>query len=261
MAGVREDTEKRATDLVEEVREELSSGGGPGIAQVHTFVVAVEGPAAAELLRRSHGADLVVVGSRGRGAVRSALLGSVALHCATHASCPMVVVHPAAEPAGAPRVVVGLDGSDAARAAVAAAVDEAARLGAELHVVTTFSVTDYWTDLASVVIPSLDEIRAESQRVAEAQIGAILQARPTGFVAPVVRVEVVEGAASDVLVERARGAALLVVGSRGRGVLRALLMGSVALHCAMHAPGPVMVVHPRPRRPARTEEGAGYAQA
>jgi nucleotide-binding universal stress UspA family protein len=54
----------------------------------------------------------------------------------------------------------------------------------------------------------------------------------------------VEGAARDVLVEEGRRAALLVVGSRGRGVLRGLLLGSVALHCAMHATCPVMVVHP-----------------
>ena len=57
-------------------------------------IVAAADPAAVELTERSEDADLLVVGSRGRGAVRSALLGSVALHCAVHAPCPVMVVHP-----------------------------------------------------------------------------------------------------------------------------------------------------------------------
>jgi nucleotide-binding universal stress UspA family protein len=51
-----------------------------------------------------------------------------------------------------------------------------------------------------------------------------------------------------VLLQRARSADLLVVGSRGRGAFRGLLLGSVALHCAMHAPCPVLVVHPQVSR-------------
>jgi nucleotide-binding universal stress UspA family protein len=57
-----------------------------------------------------------------------------------------------------------------------------------------------------------------------------------------VRVHVVEGAPQDVLVARAEGAGLLVVGSRGHGPIRGLLLGSVALHVAMHAGCPVLVV-------------------
>ena len=49
---------------------------------------------------------------------------------------------------------------------------------------------------------------------------------------------------------RAAGADLLVVGSRSRGTLPGMLLGSVALHCAVHAPCPVMVVRPEPK-PAR----------
>jgi nucleotide-binding universal stress UspA family protein len=65
-----------------------------------------------------------------------------------------------------------------------------------------------------------------------------------------VRVTVAEGPASDVLVRHAQEADLLVVGSHGRGRFRGLLLGSVALHCAMHAPGAVMVVHAPRRRTA-----------
>ncbi|WP_198597775.1 universal stress protein [Blastococcus atacamensis] len=261
MGSVRDDIEKRVLDMIGDVRSDVEMPPGTDTPPFRTNLILSPEPPAAELLRRSRDGDLLVVGSRGRGAVRSALLGSVALHCVTHAPCPVVVVHPTVgEPGGTPRVVVGVDGSDAARAAFAAAIDEAVQRNSELDVVATYAVVDYWTDLYSVVIPSVDEIRSDARRAAEEQVTSVLQERPMGSAAPVVRIEAVEGAASDVLVERARGADLLVVGSRGRGAVRALLLGSVALHCAMHAPGAVMVVHPQRSGPAKTQEAADHAQ-
>lgn len=53
---------------------------------------AERGPAADVLVTASRGADLLVVGSRGRGAFADMLLGSVSLHCAQHADCPVVIV-------------------------------------------------------------------------------------------------------------------------------------------------------------------------
>ncbi|WP_233498881.1 universal stress protein [Blastococcus sp. TF02A-26] len=95
-----------------------------------------------------------------------------------------------------------------------------------------------------MVVPTTDEVRQDVRREAETQVAAVLADRPDGAVTPRVHLEVTQGAPSDVLVQRARGAALLVVGSRGRGAVRAALLGSVALHCVMHAPCPVLVVHP-----------------
>ena len=69
-----------------------------GAGSVRTRLVVAVDPAAVELTRRSEDADRLVVGSRGRGAVGSALLGAVALHCGGHASCPVLVVRP--EPSG-----------------------------------------------------------------------------------------------------------------------------------------------------------------
>ena len=245
LAEIREDTEKRVLDLLHEVAGQLGIPLDGGAGSVRTRVVAALYPAAVELTQRSGDAALLVVGSRGRGVVRSALLGSVALHCVTHARCPVVVVHPSPERAeGAGRVVVGVDGSDAARAALSAAVEEAARTAAVVEVVASYVLADHWTDLHSVLIPTADQVRAEVRGAAEVVVREVLAERPAGDPVPDVRLEVVEGAAQDVLVDAAAGADLLVVGSRGRGPVRGILLGSVALHCAMHAPCPVVVVRP-----------------
>ena len=143
LAEIREDTEKRVLDLLHEVAGQLGIPLDGGAGSVRTRVVAALYPAAVELTQRSGDAALLVVDSRGRGVVRSALLGSVALHCVTHARCPVVVVHPTPGRAGgAARVVVGVDGSDAARAALAAAVDEGARAAAGVEVVASRDVVE-----------------------------------------------------------------------------------------------------------------------
>jgi nucleotide-binding universal stress UspA family protein len=64
--------------------------GSPAVA---VEAVLVHGPADAVLLHEAKDADLVVVGSRGRGGVTGMLLGSVSQHVVQHCPCPVVVVH------------------------------------------------------------------------------------------------------------------------------------------------------------------------
>jgi nucleotide-binding universal stress UspA family protein len=252
--------EARTRAVVAEVRDELAVSA-PGVREIQVAVLASPSPAVQALLDRSEGAALLVVGSRGRGVVRSALLGSVALHCVTHASCPVEVVHRTAADVGAPgRVLVGIDGSEGSRAALAAAVDEAVRRGVEVEAVITYVEADYWTDLTTLAIPAGEQIRADLEARAAHLVRKVLADRGSGVV-PAVRTEVVEGRAGEVLVERAGSADLLVVGSRGRGTFRGLLLGSVALHCAMHAPCPVLVVHPQRSRQGAAASGAEPAMA
>src|SRR3954468_22280694 len=107
-AALRADTDRRARELVDEVRREEEQAGIPGVDAVDVRVLTAEGRPVPVLLEAAEGADLPVLGSRGRGAVRCTVAGSVALHCATHAECPVVVVHPMTAPAdGPPRVVAG----------------------------------------------------------------------------------------------------------------------------------------------------------
>jgi nucleotide-binding universal stress UspA family protein len=242
---VRQDTEARARALVHEVQEEVAGSAVPGIGDLAVDLFVSAGPAAQALLDHAEGADLLVVGSRGRGAVRSALLVSVALRCVAHAPCPVLVVHSeAVAESNPPKVVVGVDGSAASRAALAAALEEAGARGADLDVLTTFEITNYWTDMASIVIPSVEQIDHELHSRTERLVTEVLASRRDGGPVPHIRIVVAQGPADEVLVQHGRDAELLVVGNRGHGEFRGLLLGSVALYTAMHAPCPVMVVHP-----------------
>jgi nucleotide-binding universal stress UspA family protein len=248
LATICADHDARVCTMVTEAQNEVAVSFAPGIRDIDVTPFVSATPAAQALLNRSEGADLLVVGTRGRGVMRSALLGSVALHCVTHAACPVVVVPSAVlDTRPFPRVLVGVDGSDGSRAALAAAVDEASRMGAEVEAVATYVEADHWTDLGTVVIPSVDEVRSDLEQRVRRLVEEVLADRRDRVKAPVpnVRTGVVEGSPAEVLVHRGQSADLLVVGNRGRGAFRGLLLGSVALHCAMHAPCPVMVVHPR----------------
>jgi nucleotide-binding universal stress UspA family protein len=246
---LRADTETRARALVDELRSQVVGAGDLAVD-----VVVCAGAPAAHLVHQAEDADLLVVGSRGRGAVRSSMAGSVALHCAAHARCPVVVVHPTSAGAAEPgHVVVGLDDSDHARAALTAAVAEAAALGAEVEAVLAYEPPNYWSDLYAVVAPSVGETAEHAQRRGEAIVGEVLGAEP----ATAVRVVAVEGHPAQVLMHRAEGARLLVLGSRSRNQLEGVVLGSVALHAVMHAPCPVLVVHPpRTVQPDRARETA-----
>lgn len=235
--GLRSATVARLTALVAEARATA------GDLEVQVDVTVVAGAPAEHLVQSSEDAGLLVVGSRGRGGLRSTLLGSVALHCATSAACPVVVVHPGPDtpslPPGAravsPRVVVGLDDSDAAQAVLTHAVDLAVELDAEVEAVIAVQPPVYWSEF-DVVVP-----------LADAQERALARARDQVAQVPAgrrVSVLAAEGPAGAVLAERSAGAALLVVGSRSRSRLPGMLLGSVALHCVVHAQCPVMVVHP-----------------
>jgi nucleotide-binding universal stress UspA family protein len=186
----------------------------------------------------------------------------VALHCATHARCPVTVVHPTTTPVGeTPRVVVGVDGSTESRAALVAALEEAGRIGAEVEVVAAYFPTDSWTDATLVLAQSVETIRADLERRTLKVVADVVLALAATDAAPPVRTTICEGPAAEVLLDRARSAQLLVLGSRGRGAIRGLLLGSVALHCAMHASGPVMLVHQEHSRSTAADVAAEPAMA
>ncbi len=248
----RRETELRTRTLVDEVRRDAADAGAPGVEDVEIVVLVVAGAAAEHLVDRSRNADVLVVGSRGRGAVAAALLGSVSLRCVMHAHCPVVVVHEADGPARAdghrPTVVVGVDGSPTARAALEVAAREARRRGARLQVVGAYQPPDTWSDVQAVTAIPADELRESVRSAISADVGEVLgdEGAPDR---QAVDLDVVEGSPAEVLIRRAAEADLLVVGSRGQATLPGLVLGSVALRVVVGASCPVMLVHPT-RAPA-----------
>jgi nucleotide-binding universal stress UspA family protein len=143
-------------------------------------------------------------------------------------------------PAG-PRIVVGVDGSAGARAALHFGLADAARRGARVEAVTAYRPPETWMDFYAVGEYEPDRARATAVEQAQAFVAEVVAQVPSP--APEVRVVAVMGAAAEVLVRSAVGADLLVVGSRGHGGLTSMLLGSVSMQCALHAPCPVTVVH------------------
>lgn len=240
---VHDDTWAQARAAVDGIRESHLE-----VCDVPVSLHVEPGPAAALLVRLSEDADLLVVGSRGRSVVRSALLGSVALHCASAVGCPVVVVPPSgrwAQPQAGLRVVVGVDGSERSAAALSAGLTEAGVTGS-VTAVRAQGVMDLWSDQYVVTSASQQQGHEVALRNLEKLVGEVLDATTGDH--PVVLPLAVPGPAGPVLIEQAADADLLVVASRGRGEFRGLVLGSVALHCVVHAPCPVMVVRPTVRQ-------------
>lgn len=242
VAATLADGRARGRAALEEARKHVAVATLPRVGDGEAEVVAVEGSAGPALVERSAAADLLVVGSRGRGAARSALLGSAALHCVAHAHCPVLVVHgdPGDVPPASP-VVLGLDDSAVSREALRQAAEEATRLRVDLEVVMAYRPMSDWSDLYAVLPPPTGRTREQVEERGRAILREVLG--HDGGVAT--RLVTQEGDAGGVLVRRATGARLLVVGSQTRGRLEGIVLGSVALHCAIHAGCPVLVVHPR----------------
>jgi nucleotide-binding universal stress UspA family protein len=158
-----------------------------------------------------------------------------------------VVRHPRAAGApGAGRVVVGVDGSEASPQARAWAVEEARLRQASLTVVHAYVPLDA-TDAAEWG-PESDEEAASGFVDA-----AIQDVDTSGLPGPLDR-RVVPGGGARAVLAAARDADLVVMGSRGLGGFRGLLLGSVSHHVVHDAPCPVVVVR-RPEAPAPAPTG------
>jgi nucleotide-binding universal stress UspA family protein len=140
-----------------------------------------------------------------------------------------------------PRVVVGIDFSSGARAALLFALQDAARRGIPVQAVSTYRPPDYWMDFYAVASYQPDQLRTAALERLRAFVDEVLPEGPQP--PPEVRLTVTMGAAADILIMESHGADLLVVGSRGHGGFASLLLGSVSMHCALHASCPVTVVH------------------
>ncbi|KQH76026.1 MULTISPECIES: universal stress protein [Mycobacterium] len=183
------------------------------------------------LVQLSEDADMVVVGSHGRGAVGRALLGSVSSGVLRGAACPVAII-PADEPdirEDAP-VLVGIDGSPASELATAIAFDEASRRGVDLRAVHAWSDVEI-LDLGGLDWPALQE---ESEQILAERLAGWQERYPD---VAVQRLVVCDRPARE-LVNQSKSAQLVVLGSRGRGGIARVLLGSVsnAVVHSVHTP-------------------------
>jgi nucleotide-binding universal stress UspA family protein len=205
------------------------------------------GAPSAVLLEASRTAGLLVVGSRGHGEFVELLVGSTGVQVATHAACPTVVIRPP-DPHGdtgaqAGRVVVGLDGSPVSEAALAFAMEQASWRGVGLTAVHAWDIS--YLNVPGRVGPIPPEVRRAETETAETLVAEALAGWQEKFPDVAIRTWAPEMAPAGALVDASSGAELLVVGSRGRGGFKSLLLGSVSHAVLHHAHGPVAVV-PQP---------------
>ncbi|MEU8085315.1 universal stress protein [Micromonospora sp. NPDC049101] len=189
-----------------------------------------DGPPALVLQERSAEAGMLVLGSRGHGGFGGLLAGSTAVSVAAHAHCPVVVVRDgtAGRPDGP--VAVGVDGSAPSLVALGFAAERAARRQMPLRVLHA------WTPGPGGAAGVPDERAAVEQ--------ALEPWRRT-FPELSVTVDVIPGSPAAMLIEASRSAQAVVVGSRGRGGLAGMLLGSVSQQVIQHASCPVAVVRER----------------
>jgi nucleotide-binding universal stress UspA family protein len=192
------------------------------------------------LLGCAEDAHLLVVGSRGRGSLASLLLGSVSVGVSAHAPCPVVVVRSGSDRARtgpfAGRIVVGVDGSEASTGALDLAFELASTELKPLAIVHAWGDPGAYRDMQS------HELRAEraeehALRVAESMAG-FAEKYPDVLVTE----HQVDQDAGRTLVAASLDADTVVVGTRGRADVVAVVLGSVSRHVVERAQCPVIVV-------------------
>jgi nucleotide-binding universal stress UspA family protein len=200
---------------------------------VRTTISIVHNEAALPLINRSVEAELIVLGGRGHSTV-AGLLGSVSVAVSAHAKCPVIVAR-GHRPATAP-IVVGVDDSASAQSALAFAVEQAAARGVRLRVIRAWApVTRAWS-----VTPGPVTVAPEYDRRPFDDLVAGWQAK---YSQVEITAEVVMEHPAAALTAASAGAQLLVVGTRGRGAVRGMLLGSVSQHLLRHSTCTVAVVH------------------
>lgn len=141
------------------------------------------------------------------------------------------------------RIVVGVDGSPSAKAALSLAVRQAGLTGATVEAVIAWH---YPVAAGGYGFAPVSAMEATDFATISAKVLSEAVAETVDPASPVkVSTTVGEGNAAEVLLEAAEGADLLVVGSRGHGGFTGALLGSVSQHCAHHASGPIVIIRDR----------------
>ncbi|MBI5340989.1 nucleotide-binding universal stress UspA family protein [Mycobacterium sp. BK558] len=227
--------EDNARYQIEQAQKTLQASVGDAAAPPVRALLRHDG-IVTELAAASAKATLVVVGSRGLGPIGGVLLGSASRNLLHHAKCPVVITKADAmkSPERTAPVLLGVDGTPASEAATAFAFDEASRRGVDLVALHA------WSDVGVFPILGMDWHKYEQEG------HEILGERLAGWQEryPDVHVQrrIVCDRPARWLVDESRKAQLVVVGSRGRGGIPGMLLGSVSTAVAESASAPAVVV-------------------
>ncbi len=187
----------------------------------------------------SEPAQLVVVASEGHGQVHDAIFHSPSMDTAMHATCPVVVITKPELP-DSDIIVAGVDGSPLSLAALDFALDEARLTGMRVLAVHAWLQPIATGHDTLVPLPTdLDALQAENEAILSEALAGVRTQHPDLDV----QAQTVQGTAATVLIEASKSAALLVIGSHGRGPVAGLLVGSVSQAVLHHAHCPVAVTH------------------
>ena len=225
--------ERSAGALLDAEVEAVRVHTGPSPRQVEKIIV--RDTATRALLETAKGADLLVVGSRGHGGFTGLLLGSVSNQCVHHAPCPVTVVRETVDSSTHTRIVVGVDGSACGHEALTWAIAEAAARQQPLVALAAWS----WLDQPGKFDPDYGE--KDVKAMAEAAVARALGEVRGGSDLDI-EIRPVNDLPARALIEASSEASLLVVGSRGLGGFKGLLLGSVSNNTVHHAHCPVVVV-------------------
>ncbi len=225
----------RATEIVAEIDAHLVVDGTTAMSPAASAVSESAGPN-----------DEIVVGATGHGGFMDGLLGSVAMNVIHRSHVPVIVVpaRPTIEIGPAmKKIVVGVDGSPGSLEALEWAYGEALVSGSDLTAVHGW-IYPYVGDRTGVCEPrtqmqldAMEELKTSLESLGPRMTGGSIH----------VHARLVEQSPAEALLEESKDADLVVVGSRGRGALRASLLGSVSRTVVQHATCPVAVIRqPKP---------------
>lgn len=219
--------------ILRETKERLSRRH-PALV-IHPLMERTDGESA--VLLHAAEAALVVVGSRGRGPLRSRLLGSVSLGVAEHATCPVVVVRPHHQGTVRRGVLVGSDGTP-----TSLPVLEHAYRHASVHDQPVTVLLALWdrtaVDFNARLLPDVEDEVEQARLLLAETISGLAEKFPDVHVETVIR----RGDPADALVELAERSDLVVLGRHERRGLQRLLEGSTTAAVVERAHAPVAVV-------------------
>jgi nucleotide-binding universal stress UspA family protein len=217
---------QRGVDLVRSFGLDLEVGGET-----------VLGAAAFALVGAARTDDTIVIGATSHPGRLTEVLGSVATVVSHRAHCAVVVVHGAdRKDANIGRIAVGVDGSECSDEALRWAVQEALRCDAELILVHGWTYP--YQGPRTAITEARDDMKLDAMRTLEACARMVRELAPTLRCHSIIS----EESPAKAIIDAAKEADMLVVGSRGHGGFAALLLGSVSRTVLQHSPVPVAVI-------------------